>query len=229
VPVSTTTTDANGNYLFDNLTPGDYSAQIVAPTGYFLSARIRAATTPPTATSTPPPARPSSPRWPPVKRTCLGCGLYQKASIGDKVWADCDNDGIQDASEAGVSGDREAAGQRRTVVATTMTDANGNYLFKDLVPGSYSVQVVAPTGYTITAKDQGANDAVDSDADQTTGKTVTTVLESVRTTRPGTPAWLPGGDRHLRLQRQHGHGRHGWERPVLLQQRHLGQRQRLQP
>jgi uncharacterized surface anchored protein len=178
--VATTTTDANGNYLFDNLTPGDYSAQIVAPTGYFLSAKDQGGNDAADSDFDPTTGKTI------VTTLATGeadlswdAGLYQKASIGDKVWADCDNDGIQDASEAGVVGVTvkllDSAG---TVVATTMTDANGNYLFKDLVPGSYSVQVVAPTGYTITAKDQGANDAVDSDADQTTGKTVTTVLES---------------------------------------------------
>ena len=178
--VATTTTDANGNYLFDNLTPGDYSAQIVAPTGYFLSAKDQGGNDATDSDFDPTTGKTI------VTTLATGeadlswdAGLYQKASIGDKVWADCDNDGIQDASEAGVVGVTvkllDSAG---TVVATTMTDANGNYLFKDLVPGSYSVQVVAPTGYAITAKDQGANDALDSDADQTTGKTVTTVLES---------------------------------------------------
>jgi uncharacterized surface anchored protein len=178
--VATTTTDANGNYLFDNLTPGDYSAQIVAPTGYFLSAKDQGGndandsdfdpTTGKTIVTTLATGE-SDLSW--------DAGLYQKASIGDKVWADCDNDGIQDANEAGVVGVTvKLLNSAGTVVATTMTDANGNYLFKDLVPGSYSVQVVAPTGYTITAKDQGTNDAVDSDADQATGKTVTTVLES---------------------------------------------------
>jgi hypothetical protein len=40
------------------------------------------------------------------------------------------------------------------------------------------VQVVAPAGYAFTSKDLGGNDATDSDVDQTTGKTITTTLES---------------------------------------------------
>jgi protocatechuate 3,4-dioxygenase beta subunit len=178
--VSTTTTDTNGNYLFNNLVPGDYSAQVVAPTGYFVSAKDQGGndaidsdidpTTGKTITTTLA-AGEADLSW--------DAGLYQKASIGDKVWADCNNNGIQDGTEAGVCGVTvkllDASG---TVVATALTDINGNYQFKDLMPGSYAVQVVAPTGYALTTKDQGTSDAVDSDMDQATGKSVLTTLES---------------------------------------------------
>ncbi|MBT9499105.1 MAG: carboxypeptidase regulatory-like domain-containing protein, partial [Zoogloea sp.] len=178
--VSTTTTDTNGNYLFNNLVPGDYSAQVVAPTGYFVSAKDQGGndaidsdidpTTGKTITTTLA-AGEADLSW--------DAGLYQKASIGDKVWAACNNNGIQDGTEAGVCGVTvkllDASG---TVVATALTDINGNYQFKDLMPGSYAVQVVAPTGYALTTKDQGTSDAVDSDMDQATGKSVLTTLES---------------------------------------------------
>ena len=44
------------------------------------------------------------------------------------------------------------------------------------LPGSYSLNFVAPTGYTFTTKDQGS-DALDSDVDSS-GKTIQTVLTS---------------------------------------------------
>jgi uncharacterized surface anchored protein len=144
--VATTTTDANGNYLFNNLTPGDYSAQVVAPTGYFVSAKDQGGND-----ATDSDFDPTTGKT--VSTTLVAgendlswdAGLYQKASIGDKVWADCDNDGIQDAGEAGVPGVTvkllDASGN---VIATTLTDGNGNYVFKDLMPGTYSVQFVAP-------------------------------------------------------------------------------------
>ena len=67
-----------------------------------------------------------------------------------------------------------------TVVGTQNTDGNGNYLFNSLTPGDYAVQFVAPTGFVFTAKDAGnnSNDAKDSDADPSTGKTVVTNLVS---------------------------------------------------
>jgi len=178
--VSTTTTDANGNYLFSALTPGDYAVQIVAPTGYTITGKDLGGND-----ATDSDIDPTTGKT--INTTLTGgendltwdAGLYQKASIGDKVWCDTDKDGIQDTGEVGASGVTvkllNAAG---TVVATATTNASGNYLFSGLTPGDYAVQVVAPTGYSFSAKDQGTNDAVDSDVDTATGKTVLTTLVS---------------------------------------------------
>ncbi|MDP2433898.1 MAG: SdrD B-like domain-containing protein [Pseudomonadota bacterium] len=106
-------------------------------------------------------------------------GLYQKASIGDKVWLDSNKNGIQDAGESGIGGVTvNLLNSAGTVVSTVTTNANGNYLFSNLNPGSYAMQVVAPAGYSFSAKDQGTNDALDSDVDGATGKTVLTTLVS---------------------------------------------------
>ncbi|MGY8872806.1 MAG: SdrD B-like domain-containing protein, partial [Pseudomonadales bacterium] len=88
----------------------------------------------------------------------------QNASLGDKVWLDKDCDGIQDEGEAGLAGVTvnllDATG---ATVGTTSTDAAGEYLFTDLVPGTYSVSFTAPSGYIFTDQDAAADD-VDSDA-----------------------------------------------------------------
>ncbi|MFO1320251.1 MAG: SdrD B-like domain-containing protein [Burkholderiales bacterium] len=110
----------------------------------------------------------------------LDAGLVKKAEIGNRVWLDSDGDGNQDAGEAGVNGVTvnllNGAG---VVVATQQTSGDGNYLFSNLTPGTYSVQFVAPAGYLITTKDAASStDANDSDADLVTGNTIQTVLES---------------------------------------------------
>lgn len=105
--------------------------------------------------------------------------LPEPASLGDFVWYDSNQDGIQDAGEVGIPGVtvqlQDCAGQ---VLATTLTDVNGYYLFSNLTPGDYRVHFVAPEGMDFSPMDQGSDDAVDSDADVTTGLTACTTLES---------------------------------------------------
>ncbi len=100
------------------------------------------------------------------------------AGIGDFVWYDSDMDGIQDDGEMGVGGvtvhlmDCEG-----NILAETTTDATGFYQFVDLEPGDYSIHFVIPTGYVLSPQDQGADDALDSDADMD-GFTICTTLDA---------------------------------------------------
>src|SRR5690606_16699606 len=50
--------------------------------------------------------------------------------IGNRVWLDTDNDGLQDAGEAALGGIIvELYDSAGNLVSTTTTDSNGNYLF----------------------------------------------------------------------------------------------------
>ncbi|MCU0784642.1 MAG: carboxypeptidase regulatory-like domain-containing protein [Verrucomicrobia bacterium] len=101
----------------------------------------------------------------------------QPAAIGDFVWLDQNNNGIQDPNEPGVPGVTvQLMNCAGTVLATTTTDANGYYLFPQLTPGDYNVRFVLPAGYVFSPRDQGADDAKDSDADPATGMTICTTL-----------------------------------------------------
>ena len=67
---------------------------------------------------------------------------------------------------------------------STVTDADGLYLFAGLPPGEYFVEfdlATLPAGYVVTFQDQGLDDAVDSDADPVTGVTAATPCWSRRT------------------------------------------------
>ncbi|MCS7466785.1 hypothetical protein NZK35_09035 [Stieleria sp. ICT_E10.1] len=108
-------------------------------------------------------------------------------NLGDYVWYDNNLNGIQDGGELGVEGVTvnlyrdgdgdgipETDGSDGPVIATDVTDINGLYLFENLQPGNYFVEFVTstlPAGYVLTAQDQGTNDEIDSDADQSTGLT----------------------------------------------------------
>lgn len=106
--------------------------------------------------------------------------VQEPAAIGDTLWIDENQDGIQDASEPGFPDVTvnlyECLGT--VPIATTTTDANGFYKFDNLAPGDYFVEFIEPEGYDITLQDQGIDDAIDSDADPSTGRTICTTLDA---------------------------------------------------
>lgn len=101
------------------------------------------------------------------------CQVYQ---IGDFVWHDANGDGLQSAGETGIASVQvnlfSAAG---VMLDSTSSLASGAYGFL-AVPGSYYLEFVAPTGYAFTLPNQGANPALDSDADPSSGQTVVFTL-----------------------------------------------------
>jgi len=104
--------------------------------------------------------------------------VQEVAAIGDTVWLDTNQDGIQDAGELGFPDVVvNLYDCLDNFIATTMTDANGFYKFDNLIPGDYYVEFIAPESYAISPQDQGGDDANDSDADLVTGKTICTTLD----------------------------------------------------
>ena len=68
------------------------------------------------------------------------------STIGDLVWNDLDADGIQDDDEEGFENVVvRLLNSDDAVLFSTLTDANGNYLFENLPGGSYQVQVDTAT------------------------------------------------------------------------------------
>ena len=101
--------------------------------------------------------------------------------IGNFVWIDADNDGVQDVGEDGVQGvvvnlldaDGFPVLDTNDDPITTTTDVDGEYFF-DVTPGEYIVEFdpdSLPAGYVFTWQDSGGDDTVDSDADLVTGRT----------------------------------------------------------
>ncbi len=88
----------------------------------------------------------------------------QTGSIGDRIWYDTNENGIQDNGETGVANvDVKLFDCNDNLINATQTDNNGNYLFSDVPAGSYKVEFVLPSGYVFTTKDAGNDDTVDSD------------------------------------------------------------------
>jgi len=72
------------------------------------------------------------------------------ATVGNQVWIDTNNDGIQSGTEAsGVPGVQVNLLMGGGVVATQTTGANGNFLFQNVAAGAYEVQVVTPANLQV--------------------------------------------------------------------------------
>ena len=106
---------------------------------------------------------------------------YYGAVLGDKVFVDTNNNGIQDSGEPGLpratvqlftpGADGIAGNADDVLVKTTTTNANGTYSFNDIGAGNYYVKFAAPAGYHGSPQASGSDRAVDSDPDPATGRT----------------------------------------------------------
>ena len=105
--------------------------------------------------------------------------LRRLSALGDFVWLDTNANGLQDAGEAGIAGVtvRLCDGSGAALGPTAVTDANGRYLFADLLPGTYAVRFAVPAGYVLSASLEGDDDTIDSDAEPSTGLTHSVLLD----------------------------------------------------
>jgi choice-of-anchor A domain-containing protein len=80
------------------------------------------------------------------------------SSLGNLVWIDADDDGIKDVSESGYAGatvriysDANSDGlPDGSALLTTVTNANGEYVFNNLANGNYIVGIQIPANYKIS-------------------------------------------------------------------------------
>ena len=182
-PISATTTDANGFYQFNDLTPSvPYSVSFVLPAGYQF--------TTPDVNNNGSDAADSDVDVngstqvvilaPNEHNPTLDAGIWRPAGIGDFVWLDNDRDGVQGSNEPGVPNVSVTLYRNGVAISTTTTNAQGYYSFTGLIPDAYSLTFGLPEGYGRTQQDAlgNSNDAADSDTNVSTGATVTTTLVS---------------------------------------------------
>ena len=180
--LATTLTDANGNYSFTGLLPGDYIVKFIAADGSVLSTANQGVDDAADSDAGAGGFTGCYELSPGEYDDTADAGFYQTASLGDYVWVDSNNDGQQNDGNTGLNGVTvklyTGAGVFVTSTVTATNAGNdGYYLFSNLVPGDYKVEFVKPSGYAFAKQDIGA-DGSDSDVDTTTGLTVTTTLLS---------------------------------------------------
>ena len=100
-------------------------------------------------------------------------GFIRPGAIGDLVWSDANQNGIQEATEVGVPGVVVTLfnGVTNSIIATATTDSAGNFIFDGLPPGQYYLQVMLPTNYAFTIPGSTPDSGVDSNADPNSGQT----------------------------------------------------------
>jgi hypothetical protein len=186
--VATTTTDNAGAYIFVGLPDGNYNVSFEnLPSGGKLTTQTVGTATgsdanPATGRTGTIALDPTSLSATSVNNTDIDAGITNStAALGNFVWIDTNGDGVQDANEKGVSGVTVLlyAADGTTVLASTVTDADGKYYFGNLTPASYVVGFSnTPANLTFTkqntAGDNGNN--TNSDADPVTGKTAIITL-----------------------------------------------------
>ena len=137
--VASTTTDLAGNYSFEGVSPGSYYVCVEsAPRGYLPTILVMD-----------------------ENNSILqdnGCSIcidvldetnvidadlgfvFGSSDIGDRIWFDENENGIQDTGEIGLSDVRLTLQDCNGLsIATDITDANGNYLFPDVLAGDYVI------------------------------------------------------------------------------------------
>ncbi|WP_311245653.1 carboxypeptidase-like regulatory domain-containing protein [Microbacterium sp. WCS2018Hpa-23] len=125
--VQTTTTDAQGNYLFDEVAVGPHTVVVTPPPGY--------STTDPTEPLVVPP------------------GSEVPITLADFVLAENpDLTGAVRANGAGVAGVAVTATGPGGIVLTTVTGADGGYSFPRLLSGDYEITITTPEGYVATGE-----------------------------------------------------------------------------
>ncbi|WP_341405633.1 SdrD B-like domain-containing protein [Luteolibacter soli] len=141
------TTNASGNYLFTGLASGTYLVRVdnadiaAANVGYGPTYDIDGIATSYRASVTLGIAE---------DRTDVDFGFRVGASVGDRVWMDRDNDGVQENGEPGINGvrvylDTNANSSYDVGEPNTITSGDGAWYIGNLNPGTYSVRVDTTT------------------------------------------------------------------------------------
>jgi len=184
--VGSTISDARGFYRFDRVDPGQYRIGVTTPPGTLITMMDASGND----------ANDNDVNTSGLfyGRTDLiavaagqtisnvDIGLYitdiTRYSIGDRVWNDINNNGIQDAGEPGLpsvevslyrpGADNIAGTADDVFIAATITDGFGLYQFNDLDIVTYFVKLTVPAGYSVVAAHQGSSDYVDNDIDPVT-------------------------------------------------------------
>ncbi|MEE9190534.1 MAG: SdrD B-like domain-containing protein, partial [Candidatus Neomarinimicrobiota bacterium] len=171
VEIARKRTDANGYYEFTGLCAGDYQVFVNAvtlPSGNWVWTLVEQGSDP-SVDSNSHPADVTLTDGQVDHTIDFGFYIECDAAIGDFVWNDLNQDGIQDQGEPGLEDVMVRLKQNGVEIRRTRTNANGYYEFAGLCAGDYQVFVNAvtlPSGsnWVWTLVEQGSDPSVDSNS-----------------------------------------------------------------
>ena len=136
--IAKTTSNNNGKYSFGDLLAGVYTIEEITPSGWYVTQPANPFSYTLTATSG-------------SSQKGLNFGNFQLVSFSGDIYNDLNGNGLRNPGEPGLQGwTVDLEDSHGNIVATTTTDANGNYSFVNLYPGTFEVAQVVQSGWVQT-------------------------------------------------------------------------------
>ncbi|UTH02215.1 carboxypeptidase regulatory-like domain-containing protein [Macrococcoides canis] len=138
--IDRTTTDENGHYIFENLPNGKYEVEFTNLPKDYIGTPVTSDEDNVDGNSN---SQKTSAEIKDADNMTVDFGIVKEEKLydlGNYVWYDEDQDGIQDAGEKPVPGVTVTLTKPDGTTLTTTTDENGHYIFENLPNGEYEVE-----------------------------------------------------------------------------------------
>jgi uncharacterized repeat protein (TIGR01451 family) len=170
--VTSTTTDANGDYLFNNISSGSYKIRFIIsglPIEYDFTAQDQGNNDDIDSDANTSGRTGCFDYNSSIGKDNVDAGLLYRGSIGDFVWDDRNGNGIQDFNEPGIEGVEVSLYNAFGIkLSTVTTNLSGYYIINNVSQGQYYLLFDAEDTYEVTKADQGNNN-FDSDITSANG------------------------------------------------------------
>ncbi|MEY3419940.1 MAG: hypothetical protein RIR48_220, partial [Bacteroidota bacterium] len=153
--------DQNGRYLFSNLQAGTYFILFTKRSGFEFTDPDKG------NDDIDSDAALATGKTPSITVTIgqavrnIDAGLFRRGIIGDFVWNDLNENGLQDTNEPGLPGViLTLSNELGNSFVTDTSDSKGLYLFEKIRPGNYTVEAQLPSGFkaaTVNTSDNMLN------------------------------------------------------------------------